>query len=432
MNTPNNSHLKLLLIAGYFPPVRISTGSIRPWNISRCFIDLGWDVAVVTPKISVWDPKNLDDVENKQKILKESGIRMIYTGHQLKCLAPWRYRIPQSGPYYYAGGVLRVITRKLGVQNWAGWVPSALYSCRKLKPDDVDIIFATGAPFWGFEIAYQLSRRLNKPYVMDYRDLWTNDPWNPSSANWVTNQERRLINRSSAVTSVSQLSGMALSQKYHLVDKVYTITNGYDNDDLEKVECKEFDHFAIIVAGSLMPPLRTLSPLLKVLKSLANLPSPAKEWRFHYLGPNSDLAQEEVAKFGLENKSSIHGNLPRKDALSFIKGASLNVVLSVNKEEPTLEEQGVIPGKIYELIGLGAKILPIVAKGSGVEIIMRDVGIQSFAPNQTNEILEYILECMQGRSEIIRNADKYSWTSLSLELDRLLRSIIAARQFNNN
>ena len=160
---PMKKRPKLLLIAGYFPPVRISTGSIRPWNLARCLIDLGWDVTVLTPKISIWDSKNLDDIERTLENIDKIGIKIIYTNHQLKCLAPARYKLPEGKIYWFFGGVLRVISRFSGIQNWFGWVPSALYACRKLRSSDVDVILATGAPFWGFEIAYRLSKKLKKP-----------------------------------------------------------------------------------------------------------------------------------------------------------------------------------------------------------------------------------------------------------------------------
>lgn len=415
---------KLLLIAGYFPPVRISTGSIRPWNLAHCLIDLGWDVTVVTPKISIWDPKHLDNVEQVKKDIEDSGINMIYTDHQLKCLAPPRYKIPEGNLYWLFGGILRVVARFFGIQNWIGWVPSALNACRKLKPGDVDVILATGAPFWGFEIAYRLSKKLDKPYVMDYRDLWTDDPWSPASRRWVINQEKRLLKNSAAVISVSPISGEVLSKKFNVSEKIYTITNGFNKNEVQNIQAELFDHFAIIFAGMLIPPKRTLSPLFRALNEIKLNEGVHQNWKFHYFGPNSEIANQEIVEWGLMHESVIHGNLSRKEVLPFVMGASLNVVLSANSDEPTMEDKGVIPGKIFELIGLSAPVLSIVPKGSAVECVLNEVGIESFSHDEIDRIVNYILEYMNGRKDKVINKEKHSWEELSKKFDNLLKNII--------
>lgn len=413
-----------MLIAGYFPPVRISTGSIRPWNLARCLIDLGWKVTVVTPKISIWDPKNLDNVTEVEKEIKKSGIQVIYTGHILKCLAPTRYKLPQGRIFWFFGGILRVVTRCLGIQNWVGWVPSAIKACQLIKTDDVDIILATGAPFWGFEIAYRLSKQLKKPYIMDYRDLWTDNPWNPIHKKWVINQERRLLQSSAAVTIVSPISGKVLGNKYNVKDKVFTITNGYDKGHVESIEKFKWDHFAIIFAGMLIPPGLTLTPLFQALKLINKKQSYAGNWKFHYFGPNYELVKKEVIHWGLENTTVVHGNIPRKEMLSYQKGASLNIILSSNSDSPSLEEMGVIPGKAFELIGMKAALLPIVPKGSAVENILIEVGVMCFDHKETEQIANFIISCMNGHHPNLVGGEKYSWTELSKKFDQLLRSKI--------
>ncbi|GAP18820.1 glycosyltransferase [Levilinea saccharolytica] len=414
---------KLLLLAGYFPPVRISSGSIRPWNLARCLIDLGWDVTVVTPKISIWDLSNLDNVECIKNDIEKMGIRMIYTDHLLKCLAPWRYKLPQGKLFWFFGGVLRVVTRSLGIQNWIGWVPSALHACRKLKPADVDVILATGAPFWGFEVAYRLSKRLNKPYIMDYRDLWTNNPWSPINRKWVMKQERKLLKKSAAVTIVSPISGTVLENKYGITGKVFTITNGYDINDIQNIQAKSFDHFSIIFSGSLISAKMTLATIFRVLRTIKQKERTPK-WKFHYFGVNTDVVKNEIAEWGLQKDSVIHGNCPRKEVLSYAKGASLNVVLSSDAGVPTIEDKGVIPGKIFELIGMEASILSIVPKGSAVESVLTEVGVKSFSHDEVEKIANFIVECMNGHEIKVINKEKYSWETLSKKFDQLLRSVM--------
>lgn len=435
-NTNNGSMMidgtdkpKLLLIAGYFPPVRISCGSIRPWNLAINLIKIGWDVTVVTPKISVWDKKHLDDPEGVNEEIEKHGIKMIYTEHAGRFLAPWRYNHPSGKLYWFFGGILRRMTKLLGIQNWIGWVPSALRACKDLEPQQVDVILATGAPFWGFEIAYQLSKKLKKPYIVDYRDLWTDNPWNRVSHKWVSKHEKKLLDHCEAITIVSPISGDVLAKKYAVANKIRVITNGYGTNDVENALTTKTDHFSIIFAGSLISAKMTLSSLFKVLKSIAKR-NDTPDWKFHYFGPNVEEMRKEVHDFDLENKSTIHGNLPRKDVLGREKGASLNIVMSSDADSRSTEDLGVIPGKIFELIGLDANILPIVPKNSAIEIILGNLGVKSFSHGESDQIEEFIVDCMFGRQNRGVGKEKYSWEVLSREFDQVLKLVISKRQTN--
>lgn len=421
----NQKKPQLLLIAGYFPPVKISTGSIRPWNLTKQLIKLGWDVTVVTPKISIWDQRHVDNSSGYVEEIEDINLNMIYTDHSYQFLAPERYNCEKSRLAWFLGGCCRVIARKIGLQNWYGWLPSALQSCRSLQQSDVDVILATGAPFIGFEIAYHLGKRLNRPYVMDYRDLWTNNPWKPNKKRWVIEQERKLLNNCAAITLVSPVSAIALNRKFGFLEKSYVITNGYDPDHINRIFSRQYDHFSIVFAGSLIPPKLTLAPLLAALKYIKDLTLPSPTWRFHYFGPNTDWVHHEISNWCLEDVTVIHSNLPREEVLTYVKGSNLAVVISSNSENATLEELGVIPAKIFEIIGLGVPILSIVPHGSAVETIVVDVGNGgSFASHETFEIAHFVIDCMNGKTNDQQNRDKYSWSNLAKSFDNLLRQII--------
>ena len=381
---------------------------------------------MVTPKISIWNQKHLDNIEATSKAIEDIGIKMIYTNHHLRCLSPTRYALPRSKVFWFFGGLLRVLARKLGIQNWVGWVSSALHSCRKLKSTDVDVILATGAPFWGFEIANRLSKRLGCPFVMDYRDLWTDNPWSPVRRKWVTDQEKRLLKASAAITIVSPISGEVLAKRYDLPDKIFTITNGFNKSELQDITKKQFDHFSIIFCGSLISAKMSLVSLFRALQVLNSNCNNDQNWKFHYFGPNTDVVKKEIKEWGLEDKSEIHGNLPRVEVLSFQKGASINVVLSASADAVTIEDKGVIPGKIFELIGMRASILPIVPKQSAVEAVLMELGVKCFSHGETEEIAAHIGEVMNGKKLEPNNIEKYSWEELAIKFDRLLRNFISS------
>ena len=205
---------------------------------------------------------------------------------------------------------------------------------------------------------------------------------------------------------------------------MFTITNGYNESDFLNISPKKLKDFSIVYAGMLITPKMTLNPLFRSLTLLMEKYPSFKSWTFYYFGPNSEIVRKEVERFNLSRYAKILGPVTRQEVLAFCKSASLNVVVSANSDSPSEEDKGVIPGKIYELIGLDASILPILHEDSSAAKILQEVGIASYNPNDINGISNRIMEVMNGKKTNTVNKDIYSWNSLSIQFDTLLRSLI--------
>ena len=100
---------------------------------------------------------------------------------------------------------------------------------------------------------------------------------------------------------------------FGVASKLHVITNGYDPDELARVQPHRFDHFAIVYSGNFYPPKRVISPLMAALNELQNLEA---SWAFHHYGLQGDHVLQEARRFGLQNRVVIHGAVPRNEALS--------------------------------------------------------------------------------------------------------------------
>lgn len=415
-----NNPTRILLIAGYFPPIRISTGSIRIWNVAWILNKLGWDVTVLTPKVDVWDPRHIDQKEKYLSLIGSSGIDVVYTQHWFKFLAPTRYGLPKNKISWFFGGIFRKTARWLGISDWFGWIPASFMLLPKLKLKGFDLILATGAPFYGFIIASIFSKMLGIPFIIDYRDLWTNNPWYPINQKWVAKLEKTLINHSAAVTVVSPLSGRMLVEKFGSESKVNIITNGYESELLNNIPLIVMDQKFIVFAGMLFPPKLTLQPIFDVVqKYQAELES--QNIKFIYYGPNYDLVQRECNQLGISEFWEIHDQIERHRILKLEKAALFNIILSSNLKDPTVEELGVIPGKVFELVGLNASLLPIVPIGSSVEEILVGMGVKTFDPSNTDAIYQFI---RNEKQNIARGHEVYAWENLALKFDELFTRTI--------
>lgn len=121
------------------------------------------------------------------------------------------------------------------------------------------MILATGGSFGSFGLAKRLARRIDRPFVLDYRDLWTRDNPLPDQLFDVNFfniwQENTLLKESAAVIGASPSIGISLKSRHKSVKtKWHLITNGYDPSELVEVKPFDFEHFSIVYAGSLSPP----------------------------------------------------------------------------------------------------------------------------------------------------------------------------------
>lgn len=418
---------KLLFLACYFPPVQ-AIAAVRTGKMARYLARLGWDVTVVTPHSYVWR-----DVEDSEKISTEldaEGINRIYTEHHWRCLVPEHLKFWNQNVGWMAGGVCRMLARRLGIDKHIGWIEAAEGACSSLSPKDVDVILASGKPFAAFGLARSVSDRLGRPYVLDYRDPWTGNPHASRQPRPTTiREEARLLQGCAAVTVVSPSWGAELERRYGVGEKVHVVTNGYDPGEMEAVKPHDFGHCAIVYTGTFYPPRRIISPFLAALKYLKeSLNETVNEWYFHYYGVQEDHVREEAVRFGLNDRVVLHGRVASREALSAVKGASLAVVIVSVEEQASSEMLGMVPAKIYEAIGLGTPVLLIAPVGSDATTLIAPTGLlQCFTGIQTEEMASFLREVVSGKVFQQENTELFSWTTISKNLDALLRGCLTPK-----
>nr|WP_281722841.1 glycosyltransferase [Nitrosomonas nitrosa] len=417
---------KLLFLAYPFPPLR-AIGAIRTGNMVKHLARLGWDVTVVTPDPSIW--RNVDDIGNVSMELEREGIKRILTGHRWRCLSAQGLKCWNQNVGWVAGGICRTIARHLGIDKYVGWIKEAERACSNLNPKDVDVILASGQPFVAFRLARNLSERLDSPYVLDYRDPWTGNPHAGRPPRPATiREEASLLERCAAVTVVSPSWGAALDRRFSVGAKLHVVTNGYDPDEVGVVKPHDFGHCAFVYTGNFYAPKRVISPFFAALKCLKeSLHERSNEWYFHYYGAQEDHVREQAVRFGLNDRIVLHGRVSRQEALSAVKGANLAVVITSVEEEKTLEDKGIVTGKIFEAIGLATPVLLIAPLGSDARDITEPTGlVRSFVGTEIQGMVSLLQGVIRGQVPQLRNIELCSWTTMSKKLDAILRECMTS------
>lgn len=326
-----------------------------------------------------------------------------------------------------AGGICRQLARRMNIDSGVGWAQAAAHACSMLTPDDVDIILATGSPFASFGLAKHLSVKLGRPYVLDYRDPWTGNPHVAGSVpQAVVRQEAQLLNDASAITIVSPSWMASLQSRFQVGDKLHVITNGYDPEELQGITPYDFGHFAIVYAGNFYPPKRVISPVFAALKRFGNGQDTCrKEWYFHYYGEQEAHIREEASRFGIMERVVLHGTVPRSQVLSAVRGASVTVVITSVDQKSTVEDNGIVPGKVFETLGLGAPMLLITPPDSDVGRITDRVGLgRGYSGNDIEGITGFLTEAMHENLPMPGRQSMYAWPNIAKNLDTILRTVV--------
>lgn len=421
-----NRRPKLLFLARAFPPLRV-TACVRTWNIAKYLSRLGWDITVVTPYPSLW--RDVANQNETDAALDREGIRRILTDHQWRCLSPNNLRCRTDGVSWLLGGISRWIARRLGLEQTIGWIKPAEHSCATLTAKDVDVILATASPFATFRLARRLANKLECPYVMDYRDPWTGNPHVTRLPRLATiREEAALLARAAAVTIVSRSWGLALERRFGLGKKLHIVSNGYDPEELANIEPHDFGHFAIVYTGNFYPPKRNISPVMAALKRLKEtIKDTGGDWYFHYYGRHGDHVRDEANRFGVTERVILHGVVPMPQALSAVRGAGVTVVITSVVEEASLEDKGVVTGKLFESLGLGKPCLLIAPPGSDVESIGEETGlIRCFAGSDISGVASFLRDAIQGLAPEVKRCQEYAWSNIAKRLDSVLRTAISA------
>ncbi len=426
----NERKPKLLFLAHAFPPWN-AAASVRLWNIAKHLARLGWQVTVVSPDPSLL--RNAEDPERITALLAEEGIKRVVTDYRWRCLSPEVLKCWNQNLGWLAGGVCRTIARSLGIDRSIGWIKAAEQACSSLGPEDVDIILASGSPFVAFRLAKKLSDRLDRPYVMDYRDLWTGNAHETGLSRPATvREEASLLKGCAAVTVVSPSWGVALDRAHGVGAKLHVVSNGYDPHGMADVRPYDFGHCAFVYTGVFYPSKRVISPFLAALKHLKESVAEnnnRKKWYFHYYGKDVRHVREQAERFKLSDQVVLHGRVSRCEALSAVKGASLAVVIASVEDEGTLADKGIVTGKIFEAIGVGTPVLLIAPKGSDATMTTEATGlVRSFTGTDIRGMASFLSEVVSGKVPEPKNVEMFSWINIAKQLDAVLREIISANR----
>lgn len=394
--------------------------------MARQLSRLGWRVTVVTP-----DPATDDSSEVHQVIehrCREAGIQRIVIG---SCFS-LRQHVPflsVPGIRSFARRAIWRLFKTIGISPDEEWFLPCLNSCRQLKLGDFDLVLVTGSPFSSFITAARVAERLRIPYVLDYRDPWSQSSFDYLAKGkwWSQPLERRVLQKAAACTIVSPSWAALQADAFQLARSPEVVTNGYDPEEMAAIEPHSFEDFAIVYTGSFYSGQREIDPVIRAVQAAAGFLGPSDpQIRLHYFGAYSHHVRERAERYGALHLVQIHGQVPRTEALAAAKGAGVVAVIAGIRDRVNAAERGIVTGKLFEPLGLGIPILLIAPTGSDATTIMEMSGAgRSFQAGEALAMGEW-LAAMARREERGRYVPppEFSWPKIAQHLDAILRDCL--------
>jgi glycosyltransferase involved in cell wall biosynthesis len=302
-----------------------------------------------------------------------------------------------------------------------------------IRKHSIDAIYSSSPPYTCALIARSLKRRTGLPWVAGFRDPWTEflttpDRWFlPAAID--RSLERSVFQEADAVECAwTGIVDDAMRKYPHLRrEKFHHVPNGFDASDFPNVPYVRNEKFTITYTGS-MYGRRTPRAFLTALDEL---------YQQGRLKPD-DLHLRFVGRFGDDIHamfdassfaSSIEriGYVPHDESVGFLMRSEASLLIV----DDTKESAEIVPGKVYEYLGVGRPVIALAPRGSAIERLLDETRAGITAPQDDVAAIASIIDTFIARwkdgqtilSPDVHEVQKYERRAAAHQLAHILHGI---------
>jgi glycosyltransferase involved in cell wall biosynthesis len=320
------------------------------------------------------------------------------------------------------------------------WLKPAVAFAKKWPQAEIpDVVLATGGPWTSHLVGQHLARYWRVPYIVDYRDPWTSNPYVSFGSSYLNGKARRLeqsVCRAAkrVITNTHELRVQLEHDYPGLGGKILTITNGFDPDSFvtgrtmpgntgqgpthQAGKAKlELCHFGTVYGK------RTPAVLFQALHDLHQAGRVSSEQlRIRFIGawevsePRCEDLAQRLEKVGLLRREP---PVPYQECLQQMCEA--DALLVVQPDSPLQ-----IPGKIYEYVATQRPLLLVGGEGATANLVQRHrLGLA--CPNDAGKIRQLMGDVLEGRQVLSASPqaeiDRFNYRSLTADLACVLDEV---------
>lgn len=384
--------MKILIISYYFSPGNI-IGAVRASKLSKYFDLMGYEVDVICSEenkllFMPYDIKEdetlIDDTKDINKIRVSHSKIYKYISNSMLNITKKVYGTSTPKTQESSNNLSTKLTNS-AIKFFAFLLKTLqdfdfLLRCKttfnKNEILKYDVVLSTYGPLSSHLVGNYMKRKnKNILWIADFRDPIA-QPANGLIEYKINKYFEKIVcKNANIITAVSKgyLDEVANQNKIQIKK---TITNGFDEDDLKRIEfCKQDSFFSFVYTGTTYAGRRDLQPIFKVLRELIDENVIKKDdLIFRYAGPEKLIIAAIAEQYQLESILECSDSVPRIDALRLQLQSKFLLVSTWNESHHT----GVLPGKFLEYMMFKKPIIAIVSgteEGSEIGEIINDYKI---------------------------------------------------------
>ena len=426
----DSTSMNVVLLAFHFPPDP-AVGALRPAKLARAIQEAGHTITVITARLPE-EPAGTRHTEPGLTVLAiepQRNPRDWYASlkrrRQSRALAgasvadsaiqESSYVIPKRVPLWKR----TVFSVLLLPDHRQGFIYPAIRAASRLLSKPGSVLYTTAPPFSTHLAGWWLAVRRGVPWIAEFRDPWTDNPWKPWHVRTALSDaaerffERRVLARATAIVSVTSGIERGFRNKVSSSKLMLTARNGIDTlvsvRENHPVKDKPFH---IVHIGSFYHG-RDPSALLEALSRLKERQHLAADAvRLDLVGNcrwYSGISIEKMVEAReLGDWVRFHDWVPHRLAQEFVSNSDLLLLLAQNQPDQ-------IPNKLYEYLGARRPILALVdQKGESAAMLLEVGGHHIVYDNSAEDILaalENALKTRHLKSSSQSEAILQNWTT---------------------
>jgi glycosyltransferase involved in cell wall biosynthesis len=313
-------------------------------------------------------------------------------------------------------------------EYWGWYFPAIRAAEELIRTQPIAAVLSTAPPWTPHLIARHLKKKHHIPWLADFRDPWTSDPWRRSVPQWRQRIDCRLeascLRCADLVLSVTDgMRTQFVGQYPGSADKFVTLTNGFDGSNSIKPRTTSqssqrlFLHLGKLYGG------RRIDTFCKALVDLtqAGIINPARI-KVLFVGENDTAivaAAQQVAPELLRNNCiEFRPRVPWSEAQRFLDRADVLLIFQG-------ELRCRVPAKVYEYLQTGKPVFAMVKDGD-LSAMIKTTGCGVWAdPEDPEDIAAKFMEVLnlpvRSSVEAERLAQLYHFRSLTKRLAGWIR-----------
>lgn len=311
------------------------------------------------------------------------------------------------------------------------WIkPSVRFLSSFLKDSPVDAIITTGPPHSLHLIGLQLKRKLKLNWIADFRDPWTDIYYNSS----FKMSDRTMRKHKQLESQVLDEADHIITTNFHLNDlytartktKVSLITNGYDDEVIDKRALKRNEGFSLDYIGYLpqeSDPITLWKALQQIVSEYEDI---AKDLKINLTGDINRVVQKSIRDHGLLNYAEFKGYVSHDKAVEMQHNANILLILIAKSDQ----SKQITPGKIFECLQSKRPILAVgPTDGGAANILNTTKAGKIFDFEDVEGVKKHILalfEQYQKGKLVVNSAniDLYHRKELTRKLSTVIRKTV--------